>query len=113
MANFVKPSSLTDSKKVRKDAQELGAVNVQETMNVISIHKIDFGKAVRREIGNQEVKTNLDGLKIEFKLCYQELTMYLQKNLPYKHIILKDLQYIHQRNRLKEEAVPSIRRLAK
>lgn len=112
MANFVKPASLTDSKKVRKDAQELGVTNVTETKNMISIHKIDFGKGARREIGNIEGKSNLDAVKVEFKLCYEEMTMYLQKNLPYKHQILKDLQYIHKSNRLKEEAVSAIRRLA-
>lgn len=112
MSNFVKPASLTDSKKVRKDAQALGAVDVQQTLNLLSIHKIDFGKGARREIGNQEATTNLDELKTEFKLCYQEMTLYLQKNLPYKQKVLKDLQYIHKSNRLKEEAVPAIRHLA-
>lgn len=65
MTNFVKSASLIDSNKVKKDAQGLGVVNVKENTNLVSIHKIDYGKGVRREIGNVEVKINLDAVKTE------------------------------------------------
>jgi hypothetical protein len=112
MTNFVEPTALTDSSKIRKDAQGLGAVDVKENKSLISIHEMDYGKATLHEIGKLEAKTNLDAVKTEFKLCYQELVSYLQNKLPYKYVFLKDLQYIHKANRLKEEAVPAIRRIA-
>ncbi|KAJ6649103.1 hypothetical protein Bhyg_04336 [Pseudolycoriella hygida] len=113
MSSFVKLTCLTtDTRKVRKDAQALGAVNVEETQNLLSIHKIDYGKAALREIGSLESKTNLDAVKTEIKLCYQDVTLYLQKNLPYKLSILKDLQFFHKTNRLKEVSVLAVRRVA-
>ncbi|KAJ6639528.1 hypothetical protein Bhyg_12274, partial [Pseudolycoriella hygida] len=41
-----------------------------------------------------------------------DVTLYLQKNLPYKLSILKDLQCFHKTNRLKEVSVLAVRRVA-
>lgn len=101
MTNFIKYTSLVDSHKVRKDAEALGAVDIKETTNSTSIHKMDFGKGARREIGNLEASIKLYSIKTEFKMCYEEITLYLQKNLPYKRPLLKDLQCLHRSNRLK------------
>ncbi|KAJ6642316.1 hypothetical protein Bhyg_07263, partial [Pseudolycoriella hygida] len=78
----------------------------------MSIYKMDFGKAVRREIANLESTTNLDVVKTELKKCYEVMTSYLHKKLPFNIKLLKDLQWLHKDNRLKEESVPAIRYLA-
>lgn len=112
LTKFTKSTILLDSSKIRKYAQGLGTVDMKDKKNLISFHEIDYGKATLREIGYLENDTNLDALKTEFKMCYQELTSYLQENLPYKHSFLKDSEYLHKDNRLKEEAVPAIRQIA-
>lgn len=112
MTNFIKPNLLQNSNKKRKDALELGAIDVTDQQNILSIHKIDYGKAALHEIAQLEAKSCLDTVKLEFKACYQEMVKYLQTKLPYKNELLKDLIYLHKTNRLQPGAVSAIRRIA-
>lgn len=112
MTNFVKPKALENSDKTRKDALQLGTIDVEDKSIVLSIHKIDYGRAAHFEIAQLETKTSLDAVKIEFKACYQEIVKYLQKKLPHRNVFLKDLQYIRKSNRVKPGAVDAFRRIA-
>lgn len=77
MSNFIRPKVFENSNKNRKEALELGAVDVEDNENVLSIHKIDYGKAALYEIAQLETGTSLDAVKVEFKTCYQEIVKYL------------------------------------
>lgn len=112
MTNFIDSKALETSTKLRSDARALGKVDVEHKSNILSIHKIDYGKAALHQIAQLETKTQLDTLKTEFKICYQQIVKYLQKKLPHQNGFLNDLQYIHKNNRLKSEAVSAIRRIA-
>lgn len=112
MSNFIKKSALVDKEGTRKEANELGKVDVNDKNNLIALHDIDFGHKAEYQIGLLETNINLDVIKTEFKACYQSLTKYLQKILPHNQIILADLQYIHRNKRIDPVAVPAIRRVA-
>lgn len=112
LTNFIKQRALVDKEGARKEAKELGAVDVDDKHNLKSLHDINFGQAASYQIGLLEAGTNLEIVKIEFKKCYQALVEYLKKNLPHNSSILADLQYLHREKRHDENAVPAIRRIA-
>lgn len=113
MSNFINKRVLVDKEGVRKGAKELGGINVHDKNNLIQLHDINFGQKASYQIGLIEGKKNLDTIKTEFKLCYQSLMKYLQKNLPHNITIIADVQYMHRSKRLDENAVPAIQRVAK
>lgn len=112
MTNFINPAALVDKNGIRKEAKELGAVDVNDKLNLKTLHDIDFGHKASYQIGLVEANTKLDIIKTEFKMCYQALAKYLQNNLPHNYSVLADLQYLHRDKRLEENAVSSIRRVA-
>ncbi|KAG4072228.1 hypothetical protein HA402_005950 [Bradysia odoriphaga] len=74
MTNFVKKSALVDKNGARRNAKELGKLDMNDKCNLISLHNIDFGHKALYQIGLIEAKTTLDSVKTEFKTCYQSLT---------------------------------------
>lgn len=112
MENFVRSKALMTSNNTRKDAQNLSVIDIDNKVNLKSIHKMDFGTRALHQIGQLEHKINLDVIKTEFKICYIALTSYFIKNLPYKEQIVKDLQYLHPSKVRDRCASPAIRGLA-
>lgn len=111
MGNFVKSKVLMTSNKIRKDAHELGTIDIKKIKILFSIHKMDFGSMVSYQIGLLETKINLDVIKMEFKIAYIELTSYLQA-LPHENPLLKNLEYIHPKKVREAKALTAIGELA-
>lgn len=98
--------------KKKKDAAQLGIVDLSNNKILKSVHEIDFGKKAKHQIAMIENDTNMDVIKAEMKSCYIELTSYLQEKLPHDNKLLADIQYIHPSKRNDENAVSSIGRVA-
>lgn len=111
MGNFVKPKVLMTSDNVKKDAHQLGIIDLTKAEDLLSIHKIEVGSEALYQIGLLENEINLDVIKTEFKMAYIQLTSDLQNNLPHDNTVLKNLQYIHPKNVRDRNAAPAIRML--
>lgn len=112
MANFVKNDKLVDSSKHKKDAAQLGVIDLSNSKILNSIHEIDFGKKAKYQIAMIENNTSVDIIKTEMKTCFIELTSYLQVKLPHNNKLLADIQYIHPTKQNDENAVSAIERVA-
>lgn len=73
MANFVKQEKLVDSAKNKKDAAQLGTIDLSNNKILRSVHEIDFGKKAKHQIAIIEINTNVDIIKAEMKSCFIEL----------------------------------------
>lgn len=112
MSLFVKKEFLlTSHSKHRKNAYELGKFKLSEN-NLKSLHDMDFGTKNRHMFAQLEQKSNIDIVKIQFKLAYLELVSYLQSKLPHDSIILKDLEYIDPKKKSHSSSLNAIARTA-
>lgn len=106
---FVEEKVLLENNKVRKEARNLGRVNI-ENGNLKSIHDMKVGTRARYMVAHIETKQNLDLLKLQFRSCYQTITKYFQSHLP--HGFLRDLKCFQPEARLKAGSSAAVRRIA-
>ena len=89
LQKFVKKDFILD-----KSDKELVELDLNETEIHLSIKSIDIGEAARRAISSVpegEAKRFLFNLK----KCFITVSQYLQKKLPLKNQILKDVQFLN------------------
>lgn len=83
MTCFVKkPLLMEPNKNIRKEARELGNLDLSNSQHLKTVHDIEVGTRSKYLIANLESSENLDLLKVEFRSCYQIITKYLQTRFP-------------------------------
>lgn len=110
MSCFVKKSVLLQSNGTRKEACDLGGLDVLP--HLMSVHSVEYGTKAKYLIANLEASTNLDRLKLELRSCLVKITSYLQNHLPHQSTFLKDLSCLQPDQRKLSRSPPAIRRVA-